>query len=205
MSTSTSTARRSSTAAKVVGTIGVVGAAAAVAGLGTFGNFTASSTPVGTGVDSGTLSIDVSQAGSSAPIPATTGRIMPGQTQSFPMDLKNLGDTDLASLVMTSQADASSLLDSDPVDGLQMELQSCDVQWTRSGDTWSCSGTPVDLYAGPVLLDEALTGARSMTAGDVDHLLISVSLPTSGGNVMQGEQSTLSFVFTGTQRGGENR
>jgi hypothetical protein len=199
-----STARRS-TVAKVVGTIGVVGAAAAVAGLGTFGGFTASTTPVDTSVDAGTLSIDVSQAGSSAPIPATTGRIMPGQTQSFPMDLRNGGDVDLARLVMTSQASASSALDSDPVHGLQLELRSCDVEWTRSGDDYSCAGTAVDLYEGRVLVDQALTGARSLTAGGVDHLLAEVTLPTSGGNTMQGEKSTLSFVFTGTQRGGSNR
>lgn len=199
-----STARRS-TVAKVVGTIGVVGAAAAVAGLGTFGGFTASTSPVDTAVDAGTLSIDVSQAGSSAPIPATAGRIMPGQTYSFPMDLRNGGDVDLSRLVITSQASASSKLDSDAEHGLQLSVRSCDVDWVRSGDAWSCAGDVVDLYAGPVLVDQALTGARSLTAGGVDHLLTSVSLPTTGGNALQGETSTLSVVFTGTQRGGTDR
>ena len=205
MSETTSSTARRSTAAKVVGTIGVVGAAAAVAGVGTFGGFTASSTPVGTSVDSGTLSIDVSQAGSSAPIPASTGRIMPGQSQSFPMDLRNAGDVDLSRLVMTSQASASSGLDSDPVNGLQLSVESCSVPWTGSGDDYTCAGDVVDLYAGPVILDQALVGARSTTAGGVDHLLTTLSLPDGGGNRMQGKSSTLSFVFTGTQRDGVAR
>ena len=59
---STTTTRRRS-AIKIVGALSVVGAAVAVAGLGTFGQFTDSTSPVDTKVDTGVLSIDVSQPG----------------------------------------------------------------------------------------------------------------------------------------------
>ena len=46
---------------KIVGAIAAVGAAVAVAGLGTFGGFTDTTSPVGTKVDTGVVSIDVSR------------------------------------------------------------------------------------------------------------------------------------------------
>ena len=62
---------RRSTAAKVLGSLGIIGTAAAVAGIGTFGGFTDSTTPVATNVATGTLSIDLSQAGLAVPVTTT--------------------------------------------------------------------------------------------------------------------------------------
>ncbi len=50
-----------STARKVIGSLAILGTAAAVAGLGTYGNFTDSTTPLNTTVDTGALSIDLTQ------------------------------------------------------------------------------------------------------------------------------------------------
>ena len=52
----------------------------------------------------------------------------------------------------------------------------------------------------------ALAGAASLTAGAVDHLLMTASLPSSAsGDAYEGATSSLSFVFTGTARGGSAR
>ena len=192
-------------AVKVAGSIAVVGAAAAVAGLGTFGDFTGSTEAVDSGVDTGVLSIDVSAAGTSTPVPVTTASMLPGDVGSFPMDLRNGGDVDLSSLVLASYATESSLLDTDLVDGLQLDLDTCATAWVRSGYSYSCTGGATDLYAGPVAADVTLAGAYSLAAGQTDHLLATVSFPTTGGDALQDQQSSLEFVFTATQRDGAAR
>ena len=80
----------SSTARKVVGSLGVIGAAAAVAGMGTFGTFTDSTTPVATTIQSGTLSIDVSQQGYAVPV--TTTGFVPGDSLTRAVNLVNDGN-----------------------------------------------------------------------------------------------------------------
>ncbi len=110
MSTTTRTTTGRRSAGKVVGSIVVVGAAAAVAGMGTFGSFTDSTSAVDAGVDTGVLSIDVSAAGTTAPVPVTTANMLPGDVGYFPMDLRNGGDVGLSSLTLGSSAVVSSRL-----------------------------------------------------------------------------------------------
>ncbi|WP_137160401.1 hypothetical protein [Blastococcus sp. CCUG 61487] len=201
---STSTARRVS-AGRIVGSIAVVGAAAAVAGLGTFGAFTSSTEAVEAVADTGVLSIDVSIAGTSAPVPYSSFGMLPGDSGSFPMDLRNGGSVDLASLVFESRATTSSLLDTDQVNGLQLKLETCATPWSASGQNWTCSGGATELYDGPIVANSPLTGARSLQAGVVDRLLATVSFPDTNQNALQNQSSTFEFTFTGTQRDGGNR
>jgi len=205
MSTTTSTTTGRRSAGKVVGSIVVVGAAAAVAGLGTFGEFTDSTSAVDAGVDTGVLSIDVSAAGTTAPVPVTTANMLPGDVGYFPMDLRNGGDVDLASVTLGSSAVVSSRLDSEPVHGLQMTIDTCEVAWVRSGASWTCAPGADQLYAGPVVTNTALPGALSLEAGATDHLLATVSFPTTGGNEMKDQSSSLEFLFTAAQRDGGAR
>jgi hypothetical protein len=50
-----------------------------------------------------------------------------------------------------------------------------------------------------------LMGLRSRTAGNTDHLLATVSFPSTGGDTMQNQSSSLEFVFTAAQRPGGAR
>lgn len=199
---STTTVRR--TAGKIVGTIAVVGSAAAVAGLGTFGGFTDSTTPADATAETGVLAIDVSLPGGGS-VPYTSVGMLPGDSGSIPLDLRNGGDVDLGSLVFDSRATTSSLLDTDAEDGLQLKLETCASPWTRSGYTYSCSGGATELYEGPIVANQALAGASSIEAGATDRLLATVSFPDSGNNALQDQESTFEFVFTGTQRDGAAR
>ena len=205
MSTTASTTTRRRSAGKVVGSIVVVGAAAAVAGLGTFGEFTDSTSAGGAAVDTGVLSIDVSAAGTTAPVPVTTANMLPGDVGYFPMDLRNGGDVGLSSLTLGSSPTVSSRLDSDAVHGLQMTIDTCEVAWTRSGDAWTCTPGADQLYSGQVVTKAALPGALSLEAGKTDHLLATLSFPTTGGDTMQNQSSSLEFVFTAAQRTGGAR
>lgn len=191
------------TAARIVATIGVLGATAAIASLGTFGSFTDSTTPVDTTVDTGVVSVDVADAGAGM-VPFDGGLMLPGDSRAFPVDLVNSGDSALGSVTLASSATQSSVLDSDPVNGLQLQVESCSVAWTDTGSGYTCAGTEKAFYAGRMLVtDHVLTGAASLAPGAVDHLLLTAELPaTASADEFEGASSALRFVFTGTQRGG---
>ena len=205
MSTTTTATTRRRSSGKVVGSIVVVGAAAAVAGLGTFGEFTASTDAVDAGVDTGVMNVDVTYGGTTFPVPVSTLNLLPGDKVSAPLDLRNTGDVDLGWLTLDSYATASSKLDTDAVHGLQLRIDTCDSAWVRSGPDYSCGDGAVTLYAGPVAVEKELTGLRSQAAGDTDHLLATVSFPTTGGDAMQNLSSSLEFVFIAAHRAGEAR
>ena len=204
---STKTIAASSTARKVVGSLGVIGAAAAVAGMGTFGTFTDSTTPVTTTVASGT--VDINLAGAGEAIPATVAGFVPGDSVTRAVDLVNAGSSPLASVSLATAVASPSVLTSDVTNGLQLTVKSCSVAWTQGGvagaPTYTCSGTERLLGAGPISSLMTLSNPASLAAGATDHLTFSISLPTSADNTFQGKSSSLSLVFTGTQRTGTVR
>jgi hypothetical protein len=191
---------------KLLGSVAVLGVAAAVAGLGTFSTFTDSTSPVNTQITSGVVSLSLTDNGAVATVPFQGGTFLAGDSQSHPLDLVNDGNTAMTSVTMASSATASSALDTDTANGLQLAVKSCSVPWTGSGASWSCSGTTRTFYTGPIVTSQVLTGAASLAAGGVDHLLLTASLPsTASGSTFQNVSSTLSFVFTGAQRSGSAR
>lgn len=199
----TTDAVRRATALKLVASAGVLATAVGVAGLGTFGGFTDSTAPVAVDVESGVLSIDVSDAGGSGSIPFDGGLFRAGESRSHYIDLVNDGDTALSSVTLATWASESSILDSDAVNGLQLSVQSCSEAWAGT----SCGGAVETFYDGPfVVTDHLLAGAASLEPGEVDHLRLVASLPASAsGAAFQNVSSTLNLVFTGTQRDGEAR
>ncbi len=198
---------RHTTAAKLVGTAGVLGVAATIAGLSTFGGFTDSTTPVNTRVDSAVLSINVADAGDSLTMPFGGGLMLAGDSRNFRVDLVNDGDAALSTVTLGSRATASSVLDTDTVNGLQLQVRSCSAAWAVSGSVYSCGGTVKSYYAGPIVTaGAALSGTSSLPVGGVDHLLLTASLPSAAtGDALEGATSSLEFVFTGTQRTGTAR
>jgi hypothetical protein len=194
-------------ARKVVGSLGVIGAAAAVAGMGTFGTFTDSSTPVATTIQSGTLSIDVTQQGFSVPV--TTSNFVPGDTLTRAVNLVNDGSSPLGSVTLGSTVAAPSILTTDTTNGLQLAVKACSVAWTQGGTaaapTYTCSGTERLIGSGPVITNMMLSNAAALNAGGTDYLTFAISLPTSADNAFQGKSASLSLTFTGTQRAGSAR
>ncbi|WP_100498932.1 M73 family metallopeptidase [Geodermatophilus chilensis] len=192
--------RRAATTRKVLGSLAVLGTAAAVAGLGTFGTFTDSTTPVTTQLTSGTVSIDLTRP--AAPIPATTTGLLPGDSLSRTLTLTNDGDNPLSSVHLGVTA-TTSILTSDPVNGLQLALASCSAPWTQHGTTtptYTCPGTTTPLGSGPAVGNRGIPGAASLTPGAADNLLVTLTLPTSADNRFQGQTSTLTLTFSGVQR-----
>src|SRR5688572_13221772 len=153
MTSKNRTLANSSTARKVVGSLGVLGTAAAVAGMGTFGGFTDSTTPVATTIQSGTLSIDLTQQGYAVPV--TTAGFLPGDSLTRAVNLVNDGNSPLGSVTLSSTATAGSVLTTDTANGLQLTLKKCSVAWTQGGTaqapTYACSGTETVVGTGPVV------------------------------------------------------
>ncbi len=207
MSTKTRQITDNATARKVVGSLAIIGTAAAVAGMGTFGSFTDSTTPINTTIQSGTLSINVTQTGYAVPV--TTAGFVPGDSLTRAVTLVNDGSAQLGAVSFASVATAGSILTTDTVNGLQLSLRSCSVPWTQGGTasapTYTCGGTTQTLSNGPAVSNVGLSNPASLNPGGVDHLAFTVSLPTSADNTFQGKSATLSLSFTGVQRSGTAR
>jgi Camelysin metallo-endopeptidase len=201
------------TARKVVGSLAILGTAAAVAGLGTYGNFTDSTTPMNTQVDTGTLSINLAQPGGVVTIPAITTDFVPGDSMTRAVNLINDGGSALGSVSLTAQVTSvANVLTTDAMNGLQLAVKACSVAWTQGGTptapTYTCSGTERSVLSTAVANAGSavpLTSPASLAAGGVDNLVFSISLPTSAGNTFQSKSATLSLTFTGVQRTGTAR
>ncbi|SFK97705.1 hypothetical protein [Geodermatophilus ruber] len=193
--------------ARIAASIGVLGVAAAVAGLGTFGTFTDSTTPVITEMASGVLSIELSKAADAATLSLfDNGTFLAGDSESSAIDLVNSGTVPLSQMRLTSVATQSSVLDSDTGNGLQLTVESCSEEWDLREAGWHCAGTTTPFYDGPIVLDEALVGAAGLAPGQVDHLLLTASLPgTTEADLVRGATSALDFTFFATQRNGAPR
>ena len=207
MSTTARKITGNANARKVVGSLAIIGTAAAVAGMGTFGTFTDSTTPVDTTIQSGTLSIDVTQTGYAVPV--TTAGFVPGDSITRAVNLVNDGTLSLSSVSVVSSATAPSILTSDATNGLQLTVKGCSVPWTQGGSasapTYACSGTTSTLMTGPVVNNAGLNNPNSLNPGGTDYLTFSISLPATADNTFQGKSAGISLSFTGAQRSGSAR
>jgi hypothetical protein len=196
-----------SRAAKIVGSLGIIGTAAAVAGIGTFGGFTDSTTPVGTNVSTGTLSIDLSQP--AIAIPATTTGFVAGDSLTRAVNLVNDGTVPLGSVTLGTTVAAPSVLTTDTVNGLQLAVKSCSAAWTQGGTasapTYTCSGSERLLASGPAVSNLVLSNPAALAAGATDYLTFSVSLPATADNTFQNKSAALSLTFSATQKTGTAR
>ena len=195
---------------RILATLGVLGAIGALATVGTYSLFTDSVTAGPQTVASGTVDIAL---GSGQPNRLTVGatNIAPGDTIQRAVDITNAGTIDFASVSLTTNATATSLLDTDATNGLQMVVDKCSVAWTEAGIapayTYTCSGTTTSVVASRAVIGAALPlGAlASLTNGGTDHLHVTLTLPATAGNTFQGLTSTVQYTFNATQRAATNK
>ncbi|MDX6552819.1 MAG: spore coat-associated protein [Gaiellales bacterium] len=192
------TSRNRST--KLLLSLAALGVAGAMAGLGTFASFTGSTSASQT-VASGTVTLNL---GAVNRLTVGATGVAPGDTLQRAFDLTNAGSLDMASISLTSTATASSLLDTDATNGLQMVVDRCSNAWTESGPpyTYTCSGATTTIIASRAVIGSNLSmaGLSALTAGGTDHLRLTLTFPSAAGNTFQNQSSTLLYTFTGTQR-----
>jgi spore coat-associated protein N len=195
---------------RVALSVALVLVAVALAGVGAFATFTGSAS-VSQSITSGTVDISLGATGTANNRLniAATG-VVPGDTIERAVTVSNSGNQDFASISLTTSASPSTLLDTDATDGLQMLIQRCSVAWTEGGSapayTYSCSGTTSTVLSTRAIIGTGMAlGNVAVTAGAANYLKVTVSLPSSAGNTMQGLSSTITYTFTGTQRAGTSR
>ena len=155
-------------------------------------------------IGTGTVSIDLTQP--ATPIPAITTGFLPGDSIARTVTLRNDGDSPLSSVALGVTTTNPSVLTTDTVHGLQLALQSCSVAWTpATPTTYSCAGTQKTHTTGPAVGTRSLDTPASLTPGGSDHLLVTLSLPTTADNTFQGRTSTLALTFSGVQRAATTR
>jgi spore coat-associated protein N len=184
--------------------------AVGLVGVGAFATFT-SSAGVSQSITSGTVTIALGATGSAnnrLDIAATG--VVPGDTIERAVNVSNTGNQDFASISLTTTASPSSLLDTDATDGLQMLIQRCSVAWTEGGAapayTYTCSGTTSTVLSSRAVIGSAIAlGNLAVTAGSTNHLRVTLNLPSTAGNTLQGLSSTITYTFTGTQRAGTSK
>jgi spore coat-associated protein N len=191
---------------KLLGSFAVVGSAASIAGLGTFATFT-SSTSASQSIQSGTVSIALGASGAANRLTIGASNLVAGDTIQRAVDLINNGTSssdNLSSIQLTTTASPSSALDTDATNGLQMQIDKCSVAWTESGPpyTYTCGGTTTSVLASRAVIGAslALSGLSSLTTGQTDHLRVELTLPSAAPNSLQGQSSSISYNFVGTQR-----
>ena len=198
------------TARKILMSVGALGAAASIAGVATYATFTSTTTAVTPTASSGTVTIVLGATG------AVTNRLnigatglAAGDTLQRTVDLTNSGNLPLATITLGTSAVTSSVLDTDLTKGLQMVIDRCTVPWTETavgaGFTYVCGGTVATLLASTPVIGaafnmSALVPALALSVGGTDHLRVTLTLPAVADNPFMGKSSTLSYVFTGTQR-----
>jgi spore coat-associated protein N len=198
-----------STTTKLIATLAILGAAASIAGLGTYATFTSTASQSHT-ISSGTVTIALGATGAATNrLNIGASALAPGDTIQRSVDLTNSGTLDLASVTLTTTASPSSTLDTDGTNGLQMVIDRCSVAWTEAGPpyTYTCGGTTSSVVASRAVIGSsiAMSNLTSTTAGNTDHLRVTLTLPSSADNTFQNKSSTISYAFTGTQRAATNK
>jgi hypothetical protein len=161
-------------------------------------------------VETGTLSINLAQPVGAVAIPVSTAGFVPGDSMSRAVNLVNDGGSALGSVSLTTALTTpANALTTDTLNGLQLAVQACSVAWTQGGTasapTYTCAGTERSLMSGSAANTATLVSPASLAAGGVDHVVFTISLPTSAASNMQGLTAGLSLTFTGVQRAGTAR
>ncbi len=191
-------------ATKLLATTAILGVAAGIAGLGTYASFTSSTSAEAQNLSAGTVSLTL---GGTDRLTISASNLVPADTIERAVDVVNngsAGTSSVGSITLTTNATTSSLLDSDATNGLQMQIDNCSVAWTESGPpyTYTCSGTQsVALASTPVIgTNMPLANMSAITAGNTDHLRVTLTFPAGATNALQGLSSTIDYVFTAEQR-----
>lgn len=199
---------------KILASVAVLGAAVSIAGLGTFATFTSSTSADQGSLATGSVSIALGAAGPANRLTLGASGLLPGDTMQRAVNLVNTGvagSDDLGSVTLTTSAPTSSLLDTDATDGLRLTVNRCSQAWTESGSspafTYTCGGTPSTVLAERAVIGSglALSNLASLAAGETDYLRVTLALPATAPNTMQGLSSQLTYTFTGTQRTGTSK
>ena len=197
--------QRRSVAVKAGATTVVILGALAAIGVGAHATFTATQSAAPS-ISSGTVALAaVGTSATNNRLSVGASNIAAGDTLQRAVDLKNTGTVSLASITLTTTATTSSLLDTDVTNGLQLVIDKCSVAWTESGPpyTYTCGGSTSTVLATVAVIGTNLALSNiTLTSNTDNYARVTLTLPSTAGNSLQGLTSVVNFTFTATQRAG---
>lgn len=194
----------------VVGISGLALLAIARAGSG-WSVFQSSTTPISQNVSSATIQISLSGSGSSGSLSIGAQNLVAGDTIQREVIVTNTGTGSIGSITLSIAGPSQpNALVTDATNGLQAEMQTCSsgnwnaTQLPDGGYSYTCSGNVNTIVApGPIssfTSGVALPGSIGKLApGSSIPLLVTLTLPTSAPNSMQGLSTSLTYTFVATQ------
>jgi hypothetical protein len=188
-----------------------VGLLALGVGGGAWSIFQSSTPATSQSLSSGTVVIALAGSGSSAALSVGASKLVAGDTVAREAVLQNTGSSGIGTITLSMAGPASpNALTTDTTNGLQAEAQSCSGgTWTSTslsdgGYSYSCSGTvdtllssaPVSSFASGVALPGS---AGTLAPGASLPIVITLTLPTSAGNSLEGLSTSVTYNFVATQ------
>jgi spore coat-associated protein N len=191
-------------ASKLVLSAALLLASGAIVGFGAFATFTgtASTSPT---ISTGTVSLaPIGTSAANNRLSVGASGLAAGDTVQRAVDLKNTGTITIVAPTLTTTATASSLLDTDTTNGLQLVVDKCSLAWTETGGppyTYTCGGTTSSVLASVPVIGSNLALSNITTTSNTDNFLrVTMTLPSGSPNTEQNQTSTIQFTFTATQR-----
>jgi len=137
-------------------------------------------------------------------VPGTS--LAAGDRVQRPFDLANQGGAALAGIALTTTSAATGPLDTDPINGLQLRIDRCDQKWKQDKKTkaYACKGIALPVVSPrPVIGQDVPLGNLSdlLPRKRKAHLMLTVTLPQSAPNSLQGQSSALTYTFTAVGAG----
>jgi hypothetical protein len=169
--------------------------------LGTYAGFSATTAGPGNTFSTGSVALVAelgAPSGSGAFTFGTLTDMVPGETTVKFLDVTRTGTLDF-NLAAAASATASSALNTDATNGLQLTVKHCTVAWSGID---GCAGTVSTLYAGrlaPLTGSPVSLGSVTAATGSVAHLQLGVALPSTATS-LNGLSSTIEFTWTATSQ-----
>jgi spore coat-associated protein N len=168
--------------------------------LGTYAGFSAYTSGPGNTFSLGTVQMTTTlgaPSGAGAFSFGTFADMVPGESVTRFLDVANTGTLDFT-YVMSSAATASSALNTDVTNGLQLEIKQCSLAWTGV-DSCGAGGTVSTLYTGRLapLAGQPVSLGTVSAGGGTAHLQLKVTLPGTA-TALSGLSSTLELTWTAT-------
>lgn len=203
--------RRTSTgqrplASKLVLSVALILVAASLVGIGAFAVFTDTAS-VSQATSSGSVTLaDISTNAPANRLSIGASNIAAGDTIERAVTIRNTGTIPLSAVTLSTTATTSSLLDTDTTNGLQMVLERCSVAWTESGGppyTYTCGGTTTTVLGStPVVGTNLALSSLALGTGVDNFVRVTLTLPSTAPNSLQGQSTVIQYAFTATQRAG---
>jgi hypothetical protein len=130
---------------------------------------------------------------------AAVGALAPGDRAERTLELRYRGR--FATVVLKTATKGSSLLRTDSAGGIRLAIDRCAKRWIkrRGTKTYACPGERWSVVKTvPLASKRALRlNHLSRRAGRTDHLRLTISLPLSAGNPLQGQSARVVYRLTG--------